>query len=202
MSYKIEPATSTDISWIAGLEGKVYSKNDAVPEQILRDWYNINPNGFSTIKRGTQRIGHVDLLPLQAGVLSRFASGVITEREIRGNELHAPGERELVTNIYVESLAIISPNGNVAAPAVRYLLLNGMSLIDRLADPERIESIIAVAATNSGQRLLRALGFGVVSHAKDRKDRHDLYAAPMAVLRDEIRRRFRFPKTEWALAEI
>ena len=202
MNYKVEPATSTDISWIAGFEAKVFSKDDAVPEQILRDWYNQSPNGFSTVKRDGQRIGHVNLLPLNDSVFSKFVSGLITERQIRGSELHSPGERGLVTNIYVESLVIIPPSGYAAAPAARYLLLNGMSLIDRIGDPERIESVIAVAATNQGQRLLRALGFGVVSYAKDRKDRHDLYAAPFAVLQDEMPRRFRFPKTERALAEV
>jgi hypothetical protein len=202
MSYEIEPAASTDISWIASFEAKVYSSDDAVPEKILRDWYSKNPNGFSTIKCDGQLIGHVDLLPLRASVLRRFVSGVITEREIRGSELHSPEEHQLVTTVYIESVAIVPPTGSARAQAVKYLLLNGMGLINRVGHSERIESVIAVAATNSGQRFLEALGFCVVSHAKDRKDRHDLYGAQLASLQGEILRRFRPSKIECALAEI
>jgi hypothetical protein len=202
MNYKIEPATSTDISWIAGFEAQVYSKDDAVPELILTDWFARNPNGFSTIKRDGERIGHIDLLPLNDSAFSRFTRGVITEREIRGSELHASEERDLVTNIYVESLAVIPPDGFAAAPAIRHLLFSCMALIERVGNPERIENIIAVAATNEGQRLLQALGFDVLSYAKDRKDRHDLYAVQLAELLARLPRRLRRARAEWVLAEI
>jgi hypothetical protein len=83
--YRVQPATSRDISWIAGLERSVYSKNDAIPESLLREWYSANPHGFSII-RGLDRkpVGHLDLLPIRPRTMEAFSNGDILECEIRG----------------------------------------------------------------------------------------------------------------------
>ena len=190
MNYKIEATTLDEIGLIAKLEAEMYSPGDAVPEDILRDWYSQNPNGFSTIKHKGQVIGHVDLLPLKSNILERFMDGVITEQEIRGSDLFSAEELELVRTIYVESVALVGSNGLTRALAVKHVLLNAIDLISRLGDPRRIENIFAVAATSNGKRFLKALGFSIVSRAQDRRDQHDLYAIRLACLEDGIRRRF------------
>ncbi len=190
MNYKIEQAASEDIRWIAKFEAEMYSAEDAVPEDILRDWYSQNPTGFSTIKYKGKMIGHVDLLPLRSSVLGRFMDGDITEREIRGSDLFSAGEPELIRTIYVESVALAASNGLTRALAVKHVLLNWMDMISRVGDPRRIENIFAVAATSSGKRFLKALGFSIVSQAQDRKDQHDLYVTRLARLEDEMSQRF------------
>jgi hypothetical protein len=206
MNYKIEATTPDEIGLIAKLEAEMYSSRDAVPEDILRAWYSQNPNGFSTIKYKGQVIGHVDLLPLKSNVLGRFRDGVITEQEIRGSDLFSAEESELVRTVYVESVALAGSNGLTRAQAVKHVLLNAIDLVSRVGDPQRIENIFAVAATSSGKRFLKALGFSIVSSAQDRRDQHDLYATRLACLEGEIHRRFASARirrdSAFALAEI
>lgn len=190
MNYKIEPASKDDIRWIEKFETEMYPTEDAVPGGILQKWYSQNPNGFSIIKHNHEAIGHVDVLPLKPNILEIFIDGGITERQIRSDDLFSAGERELVRTIYVESLAIAASPASRRAPAVRHLLLNMTDVVSRVGDPRRIENIYAVAATESGNRLLRRLGFCIVSSAKNRKDQHDLYTTRLASLEGEIRKRF------------
>src|SRR5205085_2647294 len=49
--YCIAAATPEDVAWIARLEVDMYSARDAVPEHILKEWYNSNPDGFSVVSR-------------------------------------------------------------------------------------------------------------------------------------------------------
>src|SRR5713101_7796949 len=46
-AYGVEQATHDEIGWIAKLEASVYSKEDAIPERLLSEWYSMNPTGFS-----------------------------------------------------------------------------------------------------------------------------------------------------------
>ena len=48
--FTIERASVEDIRWIAELEARKYSRRDAVPERVLRDWHAGNPNGFFVLK--------------------------------------------------------------------------------------------------------------------------------------------------------
>jgi N-acetylglutamate synthase-like GNAT family acetyltransferase len=189
MNYKIEPATPDDIRWIAKFETEMYSPVDAVPGGILKNWYAQNPNGFSIIKHDDETIGHVDLLPLKSNIVERFIGGSITEQEIRSDDLFSAQEWELVRTVYVESLAIAASPDSRRAAAVKHLLLNMIDVVRRIGDPQRIEYVYAVAATDNGSRFLKRLGFGIVSHAQDRKDQHNLYATRLASLEDEINKR-------------
>ena len=44
--YTVEPATLEEIDWLADLEAKVYSPEDAVPAHVLKEWYSCNASGF------------------------------------------------------------------------------------------------------------------------------------------------------------
>jgi hypothetical protein len=189
MDYGIDAASREDINWIARFEAEMYSVEDAVPEQILGDWYDQNPNGFWIIKHKGQPIGHLDILPVKPEILQNFIAGVIVERDIRGIDLYSPNQKALVKTLYVESIAISPSNGHNRALAVNHLLSNFFDLVSRIADPSELSDIYAIAATIAGRRFLGRLGFGVVKRARERKDQHDLFAAKLPDLGGRIRQR-------------
>jgi hypothetical protein len=175
--YVITPATPEDVAWIAGLQAETYSAGDAIPERLLKEWYDANPTGFSVIGRpGGERIGHIDILPLRPGVLSAFLEGKVVEKEIRGASLYTPEERGLIRDLYVESL-IIRPEEGRSPGAAGARLLNGFpTLIERLCDPLNLRHIYAIAATIKGERLLRRLGFERIKEGRARADHYDVFA--------------------------
>lgn len=188
--YHVSQATAGEVGWIAGLETSVYSREDAIPEKTLREWFAVNPTGFSVIHDPDGRpIGHLDLLPLRPATMEVFRAGDIVEREIRGDSLYSPAERSSITLLYVESI-ILKPNKPLTTAAAWLCLLENLpAILERVTDLARIESIYAIAATAAGERLLRRLNFELDRAGDRRKDAHPLFVG-------------RFPEVAKSLAKL
>lgn len=198
-SYRATPATKSEVGWISDLEQSVYSVSDAVPGEVLLEWYESNPTGFTVIRMGDgTKIGHIDILPLRPTTLNSFINGKIVERDIRGDSLYAPAERDQITDLYVESVIVQPPKGFSNAPAVLCLLGGFADLVERICNPARVQTVYAIAASHSGERFLHRLGFDQLRGAANRKDGHNLYSADYAVLRENIRSicSSRFPEAQ------
>ena len=180
--YQIAQATGSDIDWIAKLEKKLYSA-DAIPEQVLREWYAANPNGFSIIKGHSGKpIGHLDILPLRPSTLDAFCKGNIVESEIRGDSLYSEKERHLITALYVESLILRPERPLTPASAMMCVLKNLQTLIERVTDPSSLDKVYAIAATGAGEKLMRRLSFVLEGSRERRKDHHHLFVARFSEL--------------------
>ena len=185
--YHISPATYEEVDWIARQEEEVYLSGDAIPKHVLSEWYNANPEGFSVIKMPNgQKIGHIDLLPVRPNTLATFIEGNIVEKDIRGDSLYSPQERSQIKNLYVESIAVVPPKRFSNAPAVLCVLTNFGDLVARVCDLDTVENVYAIAASRSGEALLRRLGFDQIRPAQGRKDQHDLYRVAFADLAKNI----------------
>jgi len=185
--YSIEQARSDEIAWIAQLEASVYSSDDAIPERLLREWYVANPTGFSIVKSGDGTpIGHLDILPLRPQTLEPFLKGDIVEREIRGDSLYSARNRQLIKHLYVESIILRPPRPLSNAAAIVAVLSNVSSIIARVADLSTVERVYAIAATTSGEGLMKDLGFELHGAKERRKDGHNLFVAEVPVLARKI----------------
>ena len=181
--YEITTAVAEDIAWIARLEADSYAPEDAVPEHVLAEWFSVNPTGFNIVRaHDGHRVGHIDILPLRPAALSAFAVGKIIEREIRGDFLYTPAERDLIHDLYVESVIIPRAEGCSNAPAVRHVLLNLIAVVERICDPSKVKNTYAVAASKAGERGLKHLGFDRLKSGHGKPDRHDLFVAKFPVL--------------------
>lgn len=185
--YQIVQATAEEIDWIAQLQTQVYSSADAVPKHVLMEWYKSNPTGFSIIKmQNGQKVGHIDLLPLRPSTFQTFLEGNIVERDIRGDSLFSQNEKHLIKDLYVESIIVLPPKGYSNAPAILSVLTNFKSLVSRISNTANIENVYAIAASKSGERLLRKLGFDIIKPSQSRKDKHDVFSAKFAELVSNI----------------
>jgi hypothetical protein len=184
--YTIEPATREEIEWIARLEADTYSSEDAIPEYKLKEWYDSNPYGFFIIRMNEQKIGHIDILPLRSGVLEIFRDGKIREKDIPGSGLHTSAEREAIRNLYVESIIISPVQDNIRGMALLHLLSSFVSLVSQIANPGNVENVYAIAASESGENLMKQIGFDRIKAAQARIDGHDLFAAKFVDLAAHI----------------
>lgn len=198
IGYHTAQASPEEMNWIADLEQQVYMPGDAVPRNVLKEWYNSNPTGFSVIRmKNGQKIGHIDLLPVRPATFSAFVEGQIIEKDIRGDSLYSPADRDLIRDLYVESVIVLPPKGYSNAPAVLCILREFGGLVQRVCDPQKVERVYAIAASNSGKRLLQRLGFDLIARGDKRADGHDLFVAAFADLASNIQMicGVRFPET-------
>jgi hypothetical protein len=188
--YVVVPAKAQDITWTVQLRADCYSEEDALPEDLLQEWYSTNPNGFFIIKENNgPRIGHLDLLPIRPRTLKKFCHGKITERQILEDSLYSPEEKESITDLYIEGIIISPPEHypqTANAVAMRTVLQSFGIIIETLCNPKNLRYMYAVAASQSGERTLKHLGFQLLQKGEDRVDSHDLYEAEYATVAQNV----------------
>jgi hypothetical protein len=186
-TYTVEQANEDDVDWIAQLEADVYSKEDAIPRNVLREWYNANPLGFFVIRMNDgQRIGHIDVLPIKPRTLKQFLDGHIVERDIRGDCLYTPEERDLVKDLYIESVIIQPPKGYSGATAIVCLLSEFVPIARTICDPYKVDKVYAIAASKAGAKLMGHLGFEIRDKGDSRKDAHTLFVARFSKVAENV----------------
>ena len=86
--YEIVPAGLHDVMWAADLAKRVYAGLDVIPAQVMLDWFEANPHGFSVVKSlAGDLLGNLDILPIKKNTLRRIVSGELLERDLTGDSL-------------------------------------------------------------------------------------------------------------------
>lgn len=190
-AYSLELASPDDLVWIADLEYELF-KEDGIPREILKEWYDVNPSGFFVLKMMLSgikyRIGHIDILPVRQGSFNLFCNGLIIEREIRGESVYSPKERNDIKDLYVESVIIDMPKSHYHRrySALKFLLSQFVFIVKQIADPKKLEYVYAISVTDTGTHLMKDLGFEVFKNAKERRDGHNLYRVHFLTLAENI----------------
>jgi hypothetical protein len=181
--FTLRPATKTDVDWIAAQEAEIYSAGDAIPAEIMQEWFAANPYAFIVIcDCHSACVGHLNILPIKPNTLNMLIEGKIRERDIRGDSIYSAAERELVSCLWVESIALNINNRYLRARALLNVFERSREVIQRLADPARLSNFYALSATRAGDCLIKRFGFQVVSPRDKRTDSHDLYYAAYNVI--------------------
>jgi len=182
------PATPEDLDWIFGREIDSYTPQYAVARQTLEQWYGVNPDGFSILTMNGCRIGHLTILPLRPNILESFDQGTIVERDIRADCIYTPTEKHLTRNLYIESIIAGSSHAHSTLPikALTCLARDFVPLISAICDPANLENVYALAASGSGERFMKGLGFDQLKSSQQRAGQHALYVARFSTLRDNI----------------
>lgn len=187
VAFVVQSADEHDIRWIADLQKSIYAKEDAVPIGVLLEWYRVFPNGFFIIRDHLgNAVGHLDILPIKPETFKKFKDGEISETEIRGECLYTPEEKNNITDIYIESLIISIPQKSLRGLVLREVIRSVPYIIDQVGDKIAIQRISAMAATKDGEKLLRHLGFQLISRANERKDRHNMFEAKFQIFFERV----------------
>ena len=174
--YQIRYATREDLKEISVLQRHFYSE-DAVPLARYKEWYDANPDGFFVIEMTSPKkelIGHFTLLAIKNDRMEAYKAGKIRETDILACDLFTPALKSKVKQIYVESLIIKKEHRRHAIPSMIRILKTAIS---SFCDPQAVQSIYAVAATNDGAKTLNAMRFNTVDTDHKRLDGHEMYRA-------------------------
>lgn len=185
--YWLRAASEADISEIARQQAEWYTATDAIPQEILMEWFRANPNGFIIVcDENGKNIGHVDLLPIKEKTLDLLKRGTIREKDVRGDSIHPPSERISITDLWLESIVITEKNQLRRARILLGIMRQARERLDKLADPQRVRNFYAISATSAGEDLLERLGFSKNADAGERIDAHILHQANSGTVRKHI----------------
>jgi len=182
--FVLRPADESDIDWIAAQEAQVYSADDAIPADVLQEWFEANRYACNVIcDLRASRVGHINILPIKSNTLHLLLDGRIRERDVRGDSIHSAAERDVVSCLWVESITLDVPQPHLRARALLNVFQRAPHIMERLADPMNLRHVYALSATRAGDNLIKRFGFQIASAHIKRTDGHDLYCATYEVLK-------------------
>lgn len=182
--FVLRPADKSDVDWVAAQEAQVYSDDDAIPADTLREWFAANPYAFNVIcDLHASRVGHFNILPIKPNTLQMLIDGKIRERDVRGDSIYSAAERDAVLCLWVESITIDVSNPYLRARALLNVFERAHDTIERLANPVNLTQFYALSATRAGDDLIKRFGFQIASTQNKRTDGHDLYCVSYEVIK-------------------
>jgi hypothetical protein len=185
--FRLRKARSFDFAEIAALQRSVYSPSDAVPQAVLEEWFHVAPDGFFVLEdKDGKIIGQIDILPIKPTTLHRYKAGTIIETEIRGDCLYPPSERDLIEDIYVESVIARPRLRTDRSAATRVILLKLDEVVGSVADLGRVKRVTAMAATIAGERFSKRMGLKAISEPEDRRDGHQMLEGDFQAIRAQL----------------
>ncbi len=183
----IRQATPEEVDWIADLEARTY-ECDATPASVLRNWYRTNPNGFSVLHTESgEMIGHIDFLPLKPSGTAFLVGGSETGQWLTPEMLYPAEQAHLAEAVYIESIIIKDKYNDLKPKALYTILASFELLVGRVCDANKVKEVYGIATSEKGERLVRQLGFRLISRENERADRYLLYAASYEDIKANIR---------------
>jgi hypothetical protein len=185
--YVVLQATEEDVAWSADLARRAFRGSDLVPDVIRNEWHRTNPYTYWVVKKnGREPVGYTILLPLRPNTLKHVEDGDLLERNILGDNIFTPAERDSISSIYIASLVVMNERNNCVPKAVAQFMMSCEEVLEKLCHIERLQTIYATAASRGGKRLLERFDFMKIRDGSQRKDHHDLYRIDYQTLRRHI----------------
>lgn len=143
---------------------------------VLRKWYEKNPYCLITLADSHNAIiGYYDILPLEETFAEKFITGSVTESNIESNVILSPKEMKNAKYIYFAGVAVKDYDNHRNRIYSGQLIYSAFIYLKKFYDLENGVTILAIATTNCGERLLQKLGYTLECSKYNRKDETDLY---------------------------
>lgn len=179
---------------------KLSNKAKELAAKCFFDSYCIEPDVFEQHRLKNPNIlaclvdskgdfkGYFDAIPLTVRFAERFLAGEVTEEEITHEDVLAPDEAKSCKYLFIAGLAACDPktaggrkSGQILVWALHRYLLKHYSG----AKP----TLFAVAASGTGEKLLKKFQLTLTSLKEDRRDSYNLYS--LKLNREELKNRLR-----------
>ena len=150
----------------------VFAPQYRVPYEVLLEWYQKCPNSFTVVKgeNGVMK-GAITILPMKDDSYKKVKYGELGETEIVKEDLFTIEEKKQVKKVYIDN--IMTPKNSLLVLIA--IIKNMSSLLEQIADLEKIEEIGTTTVSENSTRLATELGFTIVREKEKRKDGMPFY---------------------------
>lgn len=200
----LEVPGSHDMLVAANTHVKHVYGHDALSLAEVERWWGRNPWEFAVLRSASgEYLGYFDVLPLTEEGVKLVESGSFEERDIGANHVLPPTKMRGAKKLYLAGIAV-RDQGTEAGKDRAATAIWGLAAYVRHYYGEKTRRVLAVAATEDGERLLKGIGARLVQSRHSRKDKHDLYEFTterdlIASVRQRARKRARPPRLSFKL---
>jgi hypothetical protein len=148
---------------------------DAMRYNEVENWWKRNPFVEVVLRSECgEYLGYFDVLPLTEEASRSLESGEIGEREIKPEQILGPKQMKKAKTLYLAGIAVKNA-GTELGKARAGKLFCGLVEYTRFYYGDTPRHILALAATPSGERILKGIKAKIACPGTVRKDQHNLY---------------------------
>jgi hypothetical protein len=116
------------------------------------------------------------VIGLSNSFMQQFTAGRVTEKEISGECVLDMRSTKKQSEIYISGVMVKDPRSFIGAVRFRYLIWSMLMYFRHHFHLQSAKRFYAVPLNEDSERLLKNLGFSIVSPAAHRKDKHNFYS--------------------------
>jgi hypothetical protein len=171
----LEVPGSHDMLVAANSHVKHVYGHDSLSLAEVERWWGRNPWVFAALRSASgEYLGYFDVLPLTEDGVRLIESGSFDEKDIGAHHILPPTKMKGAKKLYLSGIAV-RDQGTDVGKARAASAIWGLAAYVRRYYGDKPRRVIAVAATDDGERLLKGIGAKVFQDRHSRKDKHDLY---------------------------
>ncbi|MGD0645510.1 MAG: hypothetical protein ABSA75_11455 [Candidatus Bathyarchaeia archaeon] len=141
----------------------------------VEPWYNVNPYIGAVLRsRNGEYLGYFDILPLEEEAAKQLVSGQLSEKDILPKHILGPQKMKNAKTLYFAGIAAKDAGTEIGKCRASELFLGVVEYM-RFYYGDAPRQVLAIAATPSGERVLKGINAQVVCAAPARKDKCNLY---------------------------
>lgn len=166
-------------------ETALYFGRDCVADAVVSGWWRKCERGFVYIKNAQGvPCAAACLFALSKSFMEQFKRGNVGDTQIEPEDILSFEECKKSDTLYLSTIIVREPHTQAGHRRAVVMVWAVIQYIKRIYGTKRLRHIYAVPINPASKNLVVRLGFEVVSEAKHRVDRHDLYV--LEITREKI----------------
>ncbi len=175
-NYTCQPCTAANLRAATEMVRPLFGREN-IDVDMIEQWRLKNPQGFMEIVDSTgDLIACFVVIGLVNSFMQQFTAGRVTEKDIAGESVLDMRSTKKQSEIYISGVVVKDPRSFVGAVRFRYLIWAMLMYFKHHFHIQRAKRFYAIPLNDESERLLKNLGFSIVSPAKNRRDKHNFYS--------------------------
>lgn len=175
-SYQIQ-YEPTEVCNFFNEETSNYFGRDFVENEIVEKWRIKNPKGFIYLKNQlNEPCAALCVFGLRDSFMSKFIKGKLTEHDIDTEDVLSFSSSKKSANLYLAAIIVKDPHTIIGNKRAIIMIWGLIQYIKTIYGLNIRRKIYAIPVNVASENLLKKFGFEIVTFAKCRRDKHNLYA--------------------------
>jgi len=154
-----------------------YYGHSYVEGDVALGWLNRNPGAFVEIINSESVLtACFGILPLESSFMDQFIKGRLDDHQIQAGDICSYEDRFKCARLYISGIIVRDPNKHLGRKRAHVMIWVMLQYIRSVYGLKKKRTLCAVAVTKESETLMRNFGFTLVTEAKNRKDRSNLYS--------------------------
>ncbi|MBL7185216.1 MAG: hypothetical protein ISS70_02735 [Phycisphaerae bacterium] len=155
---------------------KPYYGNEYVSADIAEQWRMKNPKAFVQITNSTGELcACFGILALSDSFMDQYIKGKVADAQLGAEDILSYEESKKCNRLYISGVITRDHPKYVSRKRACVMIWAMIFYVKHLFALRKNRELFAVAVTKDSERILKHLGFKIVSIAKNRRDKHDMY---------------------------